>query len=193
MRYFTSDLHLGDKNLFAWRGFSSQEDHDAAVVGAINATVGAQDELWLLGDLCKPTVAAVSAMRDALACRHLRVVVGNHDQESKFATAGGFESVERYDEVGKAARDGYKLVLCHYPMLVWNRSFAGAYMLHGHIHSRPSAPGDPPAAEGPVSEGFGLRGYNEWNRAMGVRRYDVGVDANGLKPVSAEQVVAFFA
>ena len=34
--------------------------------------------------------------------------------------------------------------------------------------------------------------YNERNRAEGIKRYDVGVDANNLFPVSVKQVIDFF-
>ena len=34
--------------------------------------------------------------------------------------------------------------------------------------------------------------HNERNRAQGLYRYDVGVDANGYAPVSLDQVLAFF-
>ena len=47
-------------------------------------------------------------------------------------------------------------------------------MLHGHIHSRGSD-------------------YNELNRMQGIYRYDVGMDANGLRPVSIEEIDAWFA
>ncbi len=44
-------------------------------------------------------------------------------------------------------------------------------MLHGHIHSDPS--------------------YNLENKRNGIRRYDVGVDANDYKPVSLEHIVSW--
>ena len=35
-----------------------------------------------------------------------------------------------------------------------------------------------------------MRGYNDAMRKQGMRRYDVGVDANDMHPVTAEQIVA---
>jgi calcineurin-like phosphoesterase family protein len=49
----------------------------------------------------------------------------------------------------------------------------GTIMCHGHIHSKPD--------------------YNERNRSIGIRRYDVGVDANNFRPVALEDIVEFFA
>ena len=49
---------------------------------------------------------------------------------------------------------------------------SGGYQLHGHIHARTD--------------------FNETNRADGIRRYDVGVDANNFFPVSSKQLIDFF-
>jgi len=205
MRYFTSDLHIGDKSVARWRGYDDIAEHDAMILAGL-ARLQQTDELWILGDICKANVASVCVLREAIACERVHIVVGNHDTASKFVSCGGFVSVDYYAQVGKVAVEGYKFVMSHYPMLDWDRAFHGSYMLHGHIHSIPAGgafspeagkSGQPsPAADAPIPDvrtnrGFGLRGYNEWNRDNGIRRYDVGVDANGYLPVSAEQIVAF--
>jgi calcineurin-like phosphoesterase family protein len=194
MNFFTSDLHIGDKTIARWRGFDSVEAHDELIVSRLCERLGADDELWILGDICKPTVAAARELREVIPCERVHVVIGNHDTGSKFVTCGGYVSVDYYAQVGKVAREGYKFVMSHYPMLDWDRAFHGSYMLHGHIHSLPAegGPAGLPAPADRANGGFGLRGYNEWNREHGIRRYDVGVDANGYQPVSAEQIVAFF-
>lgn len=194
MNFFTSDLHIGDKTIAHWRGFDSVEAHDELLLSRLCERVGSDDELWILGDVCKATVAAVRTLREVIACEQVHIVIGNHDTGSKFLTCGGWASVDYYAQVGKVAREGYKFVMSHYPMLDWDRAFHGSYMLHGHIHSLPAEGGTAglPAPADRSNGGFGLRGYNDWNRVHGVRRYDVGVDANGYAPVSAEQIVAFF-
>lgn len=62
--------------------------------------------------------------------------------------------------------------LMHYPMLSWPRSHHGSIMLHGHIHADAT--------------------YNLQNREEGIKRYDVGVDANNYMPVSMKQIEKFF-
>ena len=57
--------------------------------------------------------------------------------------------------------DGQVIMVCHYAMRVWESSHYGAWMLYGHSHGR--------------LEPLGLQ-------------HDVGVDNNGLMPVSLEQV-----
>ena len=194
MRYFTADLHIGDKTIARWRGFDDVAEHDDVILAGLFRRVTAEDELWLLGDLCTSTVAGVTALREAIPCGRVHVVVGNHDSRAKFVTAGCFDTVDYYAEVGRVKTDGYKFIMSHYPMLDWDRAYHGSFMLHGHIHSlakdggREGLPTPPDRANGD----FGLRGYNELNRERGIRRYDVGVDANGYRPVSAEEIVAFF-
>jgi len=65
-----------------------------------------------------------------------------------------------------------KKVLMHYPMLSWPKKNSGSIQLHGHIHAQEE--------------------YNLQNREEGIRRYDVGVDANYYLPVSVRQIVEFF-
>ena len=193
MRYFTADLHIGDKTIARWRGFDSVDEHDELLLSRLREHLCQDDELWLLGDICKATVAYAQRVREAIPCERVHVVIGNHDTGAKFVTCGGYASVDYYAQVGKVLRDGYKFVMSHYPMLDWDRAYHGAYMLHGHIHSlppEPTAPGELPAPQASREGGMGLRGYNERNAEMGIRRFDVGVDANGYRPVSADEIIA---
>ena len=68
---------------------------------------------------------------------------------------------------------GQKIVLSHYPLMKWQSMSRGSWHLHGHIHSAGSV-------------------YNELNRKQGLMRYDVGVDANDLAPVSLDAIRAWF-
>jgi len=195
-RWFTSDLHLGDRAIARWRGFGDdQQAHDDLILGRLEACLQARDELWILGDVCRPRVEDVVRLRAALPCAQVHVIVGNHDSRSKFATAGCYGTVDYYAHVGKHKRDGYRFVLSHYPMLDWDRAYHGAFMLHGHIHSLPadqeSRPGQDVVPPDRSHGGMGLAGYNQQMRDAACRRYDVGVDANGYAPVSAEQIIAF--
>ncbi|MDO4538462.1 MAG: GNAT family N-acetyltransferase [Coriobacteriales bacterium] len=186
-RVFTSDLHIGDKAIARWRGFGDDvAAHDELVLTKLEENLRYDDELWILGDICHPRVRDVQQLRAAIPCDNVNVIVGNHDSKSKFITAGGFNTVEYYAHVGKIRREGYRFVLSHYPMLDWDRAFHGTYMLHGHIHSLAATDDGSRSRQGTM----GMRGYNERMREQGIRRYDVGVDANGMAPVTAEQIVA---
>ena len=180
--YFASDLHLGHTAIlaFAQRPWGSIEEHDAAIIENINATVGRNDRLYILGDFTmRLQTRDVQPYLDAIRCRNRWLVVGNHDKAGALFKPGAFVETCHYKEL----RLGGRLVcLSHYPMLEWNMSMQhhgidrsrASVMLHGHIHSC-------------------TRATNGDNARAGVWRYDVGVDANGYRPVSAEQIFAFIA
>jgi calcineurin-like phosphoesterase family protein len=72
--------------------------------------------------------------------------------------AGGWASTQHYREL---TIDGTMLILCHYPFLTWNQMGKKSVNLHGHSHGR-------------------LKGA--------MRQHDVGVDAQGYRPVTLEQL-----
>lgn len=53
MTYFISDLHFGHRNIlrFDCRPFSTIEEHDEYLINQWNDTVGADDDVWILGDI----------------------------------------------------------------------------------------------------------------------------------------------
>lgn len=178
--YFTSDLHLGHTAVlaFAQRPWATIEEHDAAIIDNINATVGHNDELYILGDFTFRFMNDdVKPYLDAIRCHNRWLVLGNHDKAGYLRKPGAFKGVAPYMELREQGR---LCVLSHYPMLDWNLApvhhgvdlAKSSYMLHGHIHSQG-------------------RGYNGDCAREGIWRYDVGVDANGYKPVSFEEIDEF--
>lgn len=177
MIWFTSDLHLHHENIirYSQRPFSGVEAMGVALIHGINESVGVEDTLWVLGDVCmgRDKASACMSFLSQLVCRDVRLVRGNHDlRDEEDLLLAGFSEVCDFQQIGIGGKQ--QVTLCHYPLLSWNRQAAGAMMLHGHIHSK----GD---------------GYNKENRRNGTLRYDVGVDANGYVPVSAEAIKRFFA
>lgn len=133
--FFTADPHFGDDGLrrFFARPFASTRAMDAAMI-ARAAAVGAQDDLWILGDFAAcETEAGRDAARAAFAAlpgrKHL--VRGNHDPDW-LVEALPWASVHDLVEVQVDAR---RFVLCHYPMLTWNGSREGVIQLFGHVHT----------------------------------------------------------
>lgn len=172
MIYFTSDLHFHHKKVieFSSRPFSFVEEMNQALIENWNHRVTPQDSVYILGDLTlKGTQLAMEALEQLQGKKYL--VKGNHDLfvEKDYFNHSLFEEISPYMEL----RTNHQLyVLCHYPMEEWNGYFRDSIHLHGHIHGMPQ--------------------YNENQRAMGNRRYDVGVDANGYAPVSLEEIDLFF-
>ncbi|HEY8616031.1 metallophosphoesterase family protein [Phenylobacterium sp.] len=129
--FFTSDTHFGDHrtlNLYP-RPFATVAEMDAELVRRWNATVGADDEVWHLGDFARTTRRAAEILAQLNGRKHL--IVGNNDPEP--GAGAGWESVAPYAEI---ERDGRFLVLCHYPFRSWNRQHRGGLNLHGHSHGR---------------------------------------------------------
>ena len=177
MLWFTADLHLGHAGIIGYcdRPFSSVEEMDEAIIANINAVVAPDDELWVLGDFTgHASRGRVRGLRGRIRCRHVSLVHGNHDP---YVPDGQWEGIWELDRAycdRPRSPAGRRMVLCHYPICDWRGQRRGSYMLHGHIHSR-----------GPA--------YNRRMRDAGILRYDVGVDANGFRPVSAAEIDRWFA
>ena len=169
--FFTADLHLGHSNIIGRcnRPFASTAEMNEALVSNWNSRVRHTDTVWVLGDVSfyppNRTDEILSQLRG-----FKKLVLGNHDKmlKKKAGLLGHFTEVhaglhELYLQDEESA-GAHFAVLCHYPLLSWNRAFHGSIHLHGHTHSRV-----------PVSSG--------------ARRYDVGVDANAYAPVSLREVL----
>jgi calcineurin-like phosphoesterase family protein len=129
--FFTSDTHFGDHralNLYP-RPFGSVAEMDAAMVLAWNAAVGADDEVWHLGDFARTAKQAAALLPELHGRKHL--ILGNNDPPGVAELA--WASVGTYAEI---TVDGVALVLCHYPFRSWNGQHKGALNLHGHSHGR---------------------------------------------------------
>jgi calcineurin-like phosphoesterase family protein len=167
--FFTSDLHLGHPQILnhANRPFADVAQMNHVLINNINATVGMKDTLYLLGDVAFriPKEDAAKLLAE-IRCRNLYLVVGNHDHH--YEDTGLFKEIRIYREQ-KIEGLPSRTVLFHYPIAEWNRYYQGAIHLHGHIHSK-----------GPT--------YNIANFEKHHYAFDVGVDANGYRPVSASEI-----
>jgi len=173
MIYFTSDLHLNHRAVIPMceRPFDSVEEMNQVLIDNINSRVKKNDTLYLLGDLTnKGTVVSANELISQINCKNLILVVGNHDK--KYDTSL-FKEIHNLTEIHVGAGGtNYSITLCHFPMLSWPKSRYGSIHLHGHIHSRGSE-------------------YNLQMKAEGIRRYDVGVEANNYLPVSLQEILSF--
>ena len=170
MIWFTSDLHLGHDNVIRYqsRPWATVDEMNAGLVANVNACVGMNDTLYVLGDFSfKIKQAQAWELRKQIICKNVHLVRGNHDCGWRGTNA--FKSVSDYLEL---MEEGYRLVLSHYPFLEWNGSRRSwSVHLHGHQHN---------GAE-----------YNVASIEAGILRFDVGVDANEYRPVSLDEVLAW--
>ena len=182
--FFTADTHFGHKTQAWRRGFGTQEApetdaHDDAMVKNWNSVVKPGDTVYHLGDFSflKPGDTADLIYR---LNGWIQLVPGNHDDDKTLRRITDMQHMskikilpELYEaKFSQGQPDGTniveRLVLCHFPMLTWNRSHYGVGHLHGHSH------------------GSCRYSYPE------AKILDVGVDCHDLKPISLEQVQAIF-
>jgi len=152
------------------RPFSDVEEMDRALIKNWNSRVGETDQVYILGDVTMKGAAQAGAVVHRL--KGIKYLIrGNHDRfvDEKGFDPGLFRWVKDYHVL---RYEGKRFMLFHYPMEEWDQFYRGAYHLHGHRHGGPEV--------------------NVEARSRGLRRYDVGVDANWFTPVSVEEIVAFF-
>ena len=172
MIYFTSDLHFYHKKVikYAKRPFDSVEEMNEKLIKNWNNRIKSEDEVYILGDFTmKGAEYAAEILRKLKGKKYL--VKGNHDSFAMQETFDRslFEWMKDYFEL---QYNNQTFIMFHYPIEEWNHFFRGAIHLHGHQHNG--------------SE------YNTLNKEKGLKKYDVGVDANYMKPVSIEEIIEFF-
>ncbi len=182
MLWFTADLHLGHANIIAYTGrpFAGPEEMDEALVAAWNATVAAEDTVWVLGDFALGRIDQTLPTVARLGGRKL-LVPGNHDRCWAGQCKGAEGWTRRYREAGFAevvegpvelTVGGHQVLAHHFPYHGDSRDHErfgahrpldrGAWLLHGHVHDR-------------------------WRQAG--RQLNVGVDAWGGRPVGEGELV----
>ena len=192
MLYFTSDQHFGHENIVKYcaRPYTSAEEMDADLIERWNSVVGLSDIVYQLADFSLGNKHQVIKYISQLNGRiRLLSTPWHHDRfwlpmdkdvrqaggrwpyyalAPQFVTASGYAlellppmTTLDIDELG-AGDHPLAIVLCHYPIAMWDRKHYGSWHLHGHEHQR-------------VQEsGYVL---------------DVGVDVNDYTPVSLDQVI----
>lgn len=172
MVYFTADLHFCHDKIIrhTHRPFSNVEEMNKTLMKRWNDKISFDDEVYILGDFTMKGADIASAYLSSLRGKKY-LIRGNHDNfvDSPEFEQSLFVSVRDYMEITYL---NTSFILFHYPIVEWKGCGKGAIALHGHQHNHKS--------------------YNMENRKNGIWRYDVGVDANDMEPVSAEEIIDFF-
>lgn len=148
MNFFTSDEHYGHKNIikFCKRPFDSVEEMDSNIINNHNSVVTDDDIVYHLGDFTLKGLPAKEYIKQ-LNGKHI-FIQGNHDRWLKKTNTPHIIQLDN-------------IIMCHYPMSIWNKSCYNSWQLHGHCH------------------GTYLPVGKQW---------DVGVDNNHFYPVSMEKL-----
>lgn len=136
MKFYTSDLHFGHRNviLFDHRPFTDINEMDNVLIYLWNGRVQKDDDVYILGDFCyRNDKSAEWYLRKLKGRKHL--VIGNHDGEllKNPQAMAQFETVDKMQHI----TDGDKhICLCHFPIAEWNGFHKGHWHIYGHIHGR---------------------------------------------------------
>tara|TARA_R100000789_G_scaffold100091_2_gene108695 strand:- start:2187 stop:2729 length:543 start_codon:yes stop_codon:yes gene_type:complete len=134
VNWYTADLHFNHTNIIQHcsRPFASSAEMDKEIVNRMQC-VGDDDNLWILGDFAFARNAEsrrhVADLFEAIP-GHKHLVRGNHDHKSTMKLS--WESVQELVEIKDQEQS---LVLCHYPLITWNKARHGALHLFGHVHN----------------------------------------------------------
>ena len=183
--WFTSDTHFGHKNIVLgvsdWkdkngcRNFKDIYEMNDALIKGIDDNVKPGDILFHLGDWSFGGAEHMLIRAFRIDPRiDIHLILGNHDKHirnnKQLAEATEMECAISAQELFKSVNnyldlsiDKQSIVLSHYPIISWNSSYRGSWMLHGHSHDTLSSPK-----------------YRQWGGSdyfyTSAKIFDVGVD-----------------
>lgn len=133
MKWFSSDWHLSHENVLAWssRPFKTIDDMNKVIIkNTINA-VNPGDDFYFLGDLSWDQNVTKDFFAQWPYNANFHWILGNHEKKQWKQFESKCASISMLKEVNI---NKTKVVLCHYPMLTWNKSHYNSWMLFGHHH-----------------------------------------------------------
>lgn len=174
MIYFTSDLHFEHENIIRLcsRPFRDATEMNNILIYNWNNVVRDNDIVYILGDITMNKDPEIARKYLERMTGKKTLIQGNHDYFVKNYRAHNFDFFEEVTFYKEINYNKQRFVLMHYPLLDWNHMYRGSYMLHGHMHNKEI--------------------YNYNNKISGIKRYDVGVDANNFTPVSIDKIMGYF-
>lgn len=135
MNYYISDIHFGCQNKYENRTL----EHDKLVKENWNRIVTNADNVYILGDIGKignnqDTERLIEIIATLKGRKTL--IVGNHDVLKDIRLKQLFVEICDYKEITDNFNGmSHKLVLSHYPILMWNGQHKNVIHLYGHVHA----------------------------------------------------------
>ena len=148
--WFVADTHFSHKNILRFRNKRVEtfnldvnnedvlEQHDIELIKLWNSVIKKKDTVYIIGDFSFASPERTRKILEKInGKKHL--IVGNHDKACN-TLSNYFESVSQIKEVTFKKTvfpfldESIHCVLCHFPMIAWNRRMHGSLMIHGHTH-----------------------------------------------------------
>ena len=178
MIYFTGDLHLGHERIITTSSrsvFQTIENMNTKLINNWNSTLKDNDEIWILGDMFYRTDKETIISMLSCLKGHKRLIVGNHDHEwlESFTKDEINHYFDYVGDMGYIKINKKHITLCHYPLLEYSgsRYDNGGIQIHGHIHDNKQSVA-----------------YDVIRISL-IRSYNAGVDINGYRPVSLNELI----
>lgn len=174
--WFTADSHFGHTKIIEYvkRPFDSIDQMDEELIKRWNSRVKKDDIVYHLGDFTLSNMKGFEYYIEKL--NGLIVIIpGGHDHRwlKDYRRNGTDVRYSVMSSLFTIKVRGMEFVLCHYPLISWNKSVHGVIHLHGHVHGNLGCLGR-------STEGSGAKpGY----------RVDVGVDCWDFYPISIPDIV----
>lgn len=148
--WFVSDTHFSHKRIlnFCEKRIEALnidineenvlQKHNDALIKKWNDIVKKHDTVYILGDFSFATTEETMKILQKLhGKKHL--IVGNHDASCKglnnyFVTVSQIRETLFKKSKFTFMDEDMHCVMCHFPLMAWNKRMHGAIMLHGHTH-----------------------------------------------------------
>jgi calcineurin-like phosphoesterase family protein len=167
--WFSGCLHLGHETIlkgFRGKFFENIEEHDNTIINNIFSNCKPGDNYYCLGDIFwKIDSEKKKKFFDDIRKHKINFfwIVGNHDKPFSYS------GIIQWTYMKDIIVEKQPITLCHYPMVVWNKSHYGAWNLHAHIH-------------------FNDATYQKMGSVTAGKRLNVGVEFHDFQPFSFEEI-----
>ena len=171
--WFTSDTHFNHSNIIKYckRPFEDVEEMNQTLIDNWNMVVAEDDLIICDGDFSLGSsnnaimiLNRLNGYKILIKGNHEKAVLGSKSAKEYF-DAGIYDLLE-IRVLDEEVSDGFQdIILCHYPMLSWNKSHRGSWQLFGHVH-----------------------GMLDGDKRLSPNQMDIGVDSNGFRPISYQEV-----
>lgn len=175
MKYYISDTHFKDRNIFdkCLRPFDSLDEMEETIVANWNRKVKDGDIVYVLGDIGRDTdPSSIEIFNMLKGVKHL--IIGNHDHRmlETIRESGIFESIKFIDLIEDS---GFKVCLCHYPLMDWMEFNRNSLLVYGHIHNKTE------------KNGYAYKLMKDYYSNLPA--YNCGVDVTDFEPKTLEELI----
>lgn len=149
------------------------------MVNRWNKKVNNSDHVYILGDVGHRGYAKMHTELLSQLKGHKHLIVGNHDDVSDLRTRQIFEEICPYKKITDNFNGiNNNVVLCHYPIMMWEGQHRGTILLYGHVHN---------TKDEQLYQKY-LKNYKK-EREINCQAFNVGACMWNYEPVSLKEIL----